>query len=329
MNKKSLFFKVIRQLFLRWLIVLSLLFGVIAIIDLLHDSGAEQQLLSRLDSQLLDKIESLSILAGLLVFALEIPEQRKRANYEAWQVINSAQQQGGSGGRLQALQDLNQNGVSLARLTAPSAYLGGIDLRKADLTKAILNGAILDDANLSEAILIEAELKSSKLRDAFLIGTKLCNTQLVGADLTDANLENADLKSCNLISSQLSRSNLRGANLEGATLAKAILAGAILSNSIMERTDLRGATLSGAKFDGADCSNADFTSAILTGAEMRGVNLKMANVTDADFSGTKQLTLDQIKSAQNWEKAKYDNEIAKSLGIEVTKSQVVPIEGKR
>src|SRR5262245_55093196 len=39
---------------------------------------------------------------------------RKDTNYQAWQVINSAQGKGGSGGRVDALADLVRNDVSLA-----------------------------------------------------------------------------------------------------------------------------------------------------------------------------------------------------------------------
>src|SRR5262245_27012735 len=39
---------------------------------------------------------------------------RKAANYQAWQVVNSAHGRGGSGGRIDALEDLVRNDVSLA-----------------------------------------------------------------------------------------------------------------------------------------------------------------------------------------------------------------------
>ena len=48
---------------------------------------------------------------------------RKDANYQAWQVINSAQGKGGSGGRIDALADLVRNDVSrhtLVRHVVPS-----------------------------------------------------------------------------------------------------------------------------------------------------------------------------------------------------------------
>ena len=49
---------------------------------------------------------------------------RKSANYEAWQVINSAQGKGGSGGRIDALHELASNGVSLAGVCLDVACKG-------------------------------------------------------------------------------------------------------------------------------------------------------------------------------------------------------------
>ena len=43
----------------------------------------------------------------------EAQDQRKEKHYRAWQIINSAQGKGGSGGRIQALEELNREGVSL------------------------------------------------------------------------------------------------------------------------------------------------------------------------------------------------------------------------
>ena len=53
-----------------------------------------------LGKYLFDNIESFSILVGSILFVLNIPEQHKRSQYEAWQVINSAKGQKGSGGRV-------------------------------------------------------------------------------------------------------------------------------------------------------------------------------------------------------------------------------------
>lgn len=62
---------------------------------------------------LFDNAEPIAIAAAAAVFLLESPDRRKAAQYEAWQVINSAMGQTGSGGRIQALEDLNKDGVDL------------------------------------------------------------------------------------------------------------------------------------------------------------------------------------------------------------------------
>ena len=119
---------------------------------------------------------------------------RKAANYQAWQVVNTAQGKGGSGGRVDALQDLARNGVSLAGVRLDDAWLEGIRLDGASLPRASLRGAMLQGA---------------RLRRANLQGADLTGVDLTGADLRDA--------------------ILKGATLVGATLAAAELGGADLS----------------------------------------------------------------------------------------------------
>lgn len=118
---------------------------------------------------------------------------RKTANYEAWQVINSAQGKGGSGGRVDALQDLIQNGISLAGVRLDGAWLEDVklassQLRYASLREANLHGADLREANLEGADLTDANLTGADLRGAHLKGTILKGTQLGTADLREADL---------------------------------------------------------------------------------------------------------------------------------------------
>lgn len=58
---------------------------------------------------------------------------RKAANYQAWQVVDTVQGKGGSGGRIDALQDLVANGVSLAGVRLDGAWLEGIQLEGAKI----------------------------------------------------------------------------------------------------------------------------------------------------------------------------------------------------
>jgi hypothetical protein len=119
---------------------------------------------------------------------------RKAANYQAWQVVNTAQGKGGSGGRVDALQDLVRNGVSLAGVRLDDAWLEGIrldgaSLRRASLRHAMLQGASLRGANLqgtdlSGADLTGADLRGAVLKDARVGAATLATAELEGADLT-------------------------------------------------------------------------------------------------------------------------------------------------
>ncbi len=181
--------------------------------------------------QLLEYAGRLTVLVAVIFYFVEAPERRKQAQYQAWQLINSAQGQTGSGGRIEALQDLNKNQVSLAGVAAPKAYLAEITLHRADLFDADLQGADLSGADLSEADLFEASLQGADLSEADLHGASLWGASLQGAYLPRANLQGADLQGA----------NLGGANLGGASLGGANLGGANLGGATLHGTDLRGA----------------------------------------------------------------------------------------
>ena len=121
---------------------------------------------------------------------------RKDTNYQAWQVINSAQGKGGSGGRVDALADLVRNDVSLAGINLDGAWLESIDLRlaqlpmasfeKTNLQGARFDGARLDGACFRGANLSAASFTNASLRGADLTGARLSAVNLAGADLFDA-----------------------------------------------------------------------------------------------------------------------------------------------
>lgn len=121
---------------------------------------------------------------------------RKAANYQAWAVVNSAQGKGGSGGRIDALQDLNQHEVSLAGVRLDGAWLEGIAL--------------------PGALLTHASLRDSNLKGANLKGANLEGADLTGADLTGANLSDTLLKRVQFSGALLGTADLRGADLSGA-----------------------------------------------------------------------------------------------------------------
>jgi hypothetical protein len=127
-------------------------------------------------------------------------EQAVRAridsNYQAWQVINSAQGKGGSGGRVEALADLLGNGISLAGINLDGAWLEDVQLphaslkssslRNANFSRANLRGANLESADLTGATFVAANLTGAYLRGAILTGVRLSAATLDGADLAEA-----------------------------------------------------------------------------------------------------------------------------------------------
>jgi len=137
---------------------------------------------------------------------------RKAANYQAWQVVNSAHGKGGSGGRIDALQDLVVNNVSLAGVQLDGAWLEGVSLpravlRRGSLRQATLLGADLTGANLEAADLSGAVLEGARLRDAYLRKANLAGASLGTVDLRGANLQ--DIRGWRDIAS-ISYANIQG-----------------------------------------------------------------------------------------------------------------------
>lgn len=175
----------------------------------------------------LEYLGSLSVLVGVILYFSEAGDRIKQRHYQAWQVINTAQGKGGSGGRIEALQELNSDRVPLVGVDASSAFLQGIrldgaNLLRADLSAADLRGSTLRFADLTHADLHSANFRGSDLKHATLDHANLTDADFVGTDLSHAHLDNADLSSV----------DLRNANLQGidwkqiAAIKSANIAGA-------------------------------------------------------------------------------------------------------
>jgi hypothetical protein len=120
-------------------------------------------------------------------------QARIDANYQAWQVINSAQGKGGSGGRLEALRDLLRNGESLAGVNLDDAWLEGVQLPRAMLVQGSLQRTNLNHANLAGANLERADFGGAELVAANLSGAYLRGANFTNARLSAAILDGADL----------------------------------------------------------------------------------------------------------------------------------------
>ena len=199
--------------------------------------------------EILEYAGRFTVLVAVILYFMSADERQKEKHYQAWQVINLAQGKPGSGGRIDALEELNRDKVTLEGVNLSGAWL-----REVKLPEALLNGADLSDTDLVKADLSYAEMHSAKIQGANISKAKLYEVCLKKADLTWANLEETNLSNTILDGANLTRANLQNANL-------------------------RSASLRGARFMFADIKGAD-----ITGADLRGADFKVKELDSNQLS---------------------------------------------
>lgn len=160
--------------------------------------------------EVLEYLSSLSVLVGVILYFSESGDRIKQRHYQAWQVINTAQGKGGSGGRIEALQELNADKVPLVGVDVSSAFLQGLNLAGANLMRSDFSSADLRNSNFTAANFTLANLNSANLRGAALIRTNFTHADLRSTDLTGSDLAGADFSGI-----MLDDADLRDANLAG------------------------------------------------------------------------------------------------------------------
>jgi uncharacterized protein YjbI with pentapeptide repeats len=160
--------------------------------------------------ELLEYCGSFSILVAVIFYFMDGPERTKLKHYQAWQVINTAQGKGGSGGRTDALHELNEDHVPLVGVDVSDAFLQQLDLKNADLRRSDFHGADLRNAQLSGTSFDQSDLVFANLRQADLAGVKLTDANCTDADFTGASLTGVVLQDA-----RFDRADLRDTDLAG------------------------------------------------------------------------------------------------------------------
>jgi hypothetical protein len=158
--------------------------------------------------EVLEYLGSFSILIAVIFYFSETGDRVKQKHYQAWQVINTAQGKGGSGGRIKALQELNADGVPLVGVDVSGAFLQSIHLQRARLMRSNFNGADLRNSDFASADFSDSDLRSANFRQS-----NLHNANFQRADLNDADLWGADLNGADLSGATIVSADLRFANL--------------------------------------------------------------------------------------------------------------------
>jgi len=211
---------------------------------------------------------------------------------------------------------LNRQSIITVVITSNKKHLAESNLLKNFyLPKADLSEANLEKANLSKADLTEANLSGANLKGANFVKTYMPQSNLLKADLSQANLSEA-----NIAGSDLSGADLKGAQLVKTYMPRVQLKDADLSQANLSEADITGSDLSGADLKGAQLVKTYMPRVQLKDADLSQANLSEAYIDGSDLSGAnlqgaKNLNPDQIKRAKNWEKAKYDADFHKKLGL--------------
>lgn len=177
--------------------------------------------------EVLEYLGTFSVLIAVIFYFSESGDRIKQKHYQAWQVINTAQGKGGSGGRIEALQELNADRVPLVGIDLSDAFLQGVALDHAALARSNfgsvdLRGSSFQSANLAYASFDTANLRGANLQRANLNHANFQDADLFGADLSDADVTGARFDRTDLRSANLQKFKWRGiasvrmANLFGA-----------------------------------------------------------------------------------------------------------------
>jgi hypothetical protein len=158
--------------------------------------------------EILENLGTFSVLIAVIFYFAGSADRTRQRHYAAWAVINSAQGKGGSGGRIEALQELNLDHVALTGLDGSLAFLQGVQLSNARLSRCSFQAADLRESVFRSSNLIFCNLRSANFRNA-----NFDRAQLADADLSEADLNGANLSSANLARVDLTDADLRTANL--------------------------------------------------------------------------------------------------------------------
>jgi hypothetical protein len=156
----------------------------------------------------LEYLSSFGVLVAVIFYFAESGERTRQRHLQMWQVMNTAQGKGGSGGRIEALKELNDDHVALVGVDVSGAFLRGVKLRKAELLRANFSAADARDGEFTEADFSFAEMQSGNFR----------NGKFERAILRDADGSDADFSAADFSGADLSRADFSNADLHGTDL---------------------------------------------------------------------------------------------------------------
>ncbi len=173
--------------------------------------------------------------------------------------------------------------------------MSGVDLESADLSGADLSGAILIGANIGDAASLGAEGNRTCLDGAIFDYSAVVALQArgVSARTTYKDARGVFLKMMDQHQDWIQSNGRKGRRVafDAVTLEGLTLDGLNMSGVKLTRSNLRGCSLRGTDLSMADLSYTDLTAASLCQATISGTVFRRANLSNADLSGVRALTV--------------------------------------
>ncbi len=265
-------------------------------------------------------LSAAAVITAAAVWLTHGSERRAVSVNTSWQAINSANaagEQGGSGGRIEALQQLIDDSVSLKGLVVAGAYLEGIDLSRGDLRTSNFRRARLGGAKFHEAIVHYGTFEWAHLQNAEFNGSKARYASFDHAFLNGADFTFSPGIACPAAyvaaPAVMPLSNLGPDDYDAARKPKfdefaeggdtgpvMVRGGTNLYSVSFTEASLHGAKFCGAylyqaRFDGADAIGAKFNGVAARYASFRGtvlecllaVDFTRAKLDGATFEGAR------------------------------------------
>lgn len=165
--------------------------------------------------EVLEYLGSLSVLVAVIFYVSESGDRTMQRHFQAWQVINTAQGKGGSGGRIEALEELNADRVPLVGVDVSGAFLQGIQLPNARLARSNLSSADARNSSFRFAHFADSDLHFANFRQGDFYGVLFARCNMDDADFSGADLTEADLTGATLDRADLSNATLRAIHWQG------------------------------------------------------------------------------------------------------------------
>jgi BTB/POZ domain-containing protein KCTD9 len=228
-------------------------------------------------------LSALAIIIGLISYLWNQENFRNSEVFSAWQTINAANGQTGSGGRIKALEYLNKEQCRFPFFFFCShpEKLSYLEVPRASLSKIKLDNAKIDHSNLSFSTLDEASFIKANISES-----NLNNTQIHNAKMNTVNLTESTLYDSNLENTEINNSILKNSHFDRASLTNVFLDSSDLSQATFISSEIRGshfkkAVLEFANFEKSNLYNSDFSETKLYGVSFRDATLHTVNFKGA------------------------------------------------